>query len=345
MAPYVASIYGAHQFNRIQFGMEADLTPGTAVNATKIHRGPFIDIEDTGVFQFVDEQTGLLADTGERYKSQSAATLTLPSHPFTFEHGPIHFNAGITEGVTTSTEAPYTRTYPFVVTAADVANKDINTYTWETHNVLSLDSREMAYSHVQEFSLTGEIGQPWMIESTWQGRQVVVTAFTAGLSLADLEQSMFQNSTLYLDLEDEVGGAGTTSITGVMTACNINVQTGVQRVFTPNGTLYFTTVKFVKPVITGSFTFELEGTGAGKVVTERAAYTAGTPRLVRVKTTAAAGATYYWQFDAAIVYTSFGSYENSDGDTTVTAEWEARYNPTAGLFAEFEVANTVVTYT
>jgi hypothetical protein len=343
MAPYVASIYGAHQFNRIQFGMEGDATPGTAVPATHIHRGPFIDIEDTSVFQFVDEQTGLLADTGERYKSQAAATLTLPSHPFTFEHGPIHFNAGITEGVTTDTAAPYTRTYPFVVTAALVATKDINTYTWETHNVLSGDSREMAYSHVQEFSLTGEIGQPWMVEGTWQGRQVVVAAFTDALTLTDLEQSMFQNSVLYLD---NVGDSvGTTSISGVMSACTINVQTGVQRVFTPNGTLSFTSVKFVKPVITGSFTFELEGTVAvpGKVIAERAAFTAGTPRLVRVKTTGTAS--QYWQFDAAIVYTSFGTYENADGDTTVTAEWEARYEPTTALFAKFDVANTVAAYT
>jgi hypothetical protein len=63
---------------------------------------------------------------------------------------------------------------------------------------------------------------------------------------------------------------------------------------------------------------------------------------VRVKTTGTAS--QYWQFDAAIVYTSFGTYENADGDTTVTAEWEARYNSTAALFAEFEVANTVATY-
>jgi len=342
MAPYVASIYGAHQFNRIQFGMEADATPGTAVDATHIHRGPFVDIEDTSVFQFVDEQTGLLADTGERYKSQAGATLTLPSHPFTFAHGPIHFNAGITEGVTTDTAAPYTRSYPFVVTAADVATKDINTYTWETHNVLSGDSREMGYSHVEEFSLTGEIGQPWMIESTWQGRQVVVAAFTPALTLTDLEQSMFQNSVLYLDAAAD--GVGTSLITGVMSACTINVQTGVQRVFTPNGQLYFTGVKFVKPVVTGSFTFELEGTVAasGFVVAERAAFTAGTPRIVRVKTTGTAS--QYWQFDAAIVYTSFGTYENADGDTPVTAEWEARYESVTGLFAEFEVANKEVAY-
>jgi hypothetical protein len=200
----------------------------------------------------------------------------------------------------------------------------------------------MAYGHVQEFSLTGEIGQPWMIESTWQGRQVVVGAFTDALELVDLEQSMFQNSVLYLD--EVAAGVATTLITGVMSACTINVQTGVQRVFTPSGNLYFTTVKFVKPVITGSFTFELEGTVAaeGVVVAERAAFTAGTPRLVRVKTTGTAS--QYWQFDAAIVYTSFGTYENADGDTTVTAEWEARYNPTEALFAEFVVANKETAY-
>lgn len=341
MAPYVASVYGAYQFNRIQFGREADGTAGTSVPATAIHRGPFIDIEDTSVFQFVDEQTGILADTGERYKSRAGATLALPAHPFTFAHGPIHFEAGICEGAGGDTTTPYLRTYDFAYTAATVATKDIATYTWETHNALSLDSREMAYSHVAEFTLTGEIGQPWMIESVWEGRQVVLDTMTADLTLVDLEQSMFQNSVLYVD--EPAGTLGTTSITGVMSACTIKVQTGVQRVFTPSGQLYFTGVKFVKPVITGSFTYELEGTGAGHVVTERAAYTAGTSRLVRVYTTGTSS--QFWRFDAAIVYTGFGTYENSDGDTTVTAEWEARYNSTAAKFAGFAVQNLVETYT
>lgn len=341
MPDYTATVYGAHQFNRIQFGREVDGTPGTSVPATHIWRGPFIDIEDTSTSQFFEEQTGLLADTGTRYTSAKGATLVLPSAPFTFEHGPIVFEAGICEGAGGDTTTPYLRTYDFAYTAANVASKDIATYTWETHNTLSLDSREMAYGHVQSFTLTGEVNQPWMVESTWQGRQVVLDTATADLTLEDLEPSYFQNSVLYID--EPAGTIGSTAIYGVMTACTINVETGVQRVWTPNGQLYFNGIKFVKPVITGSFTYELDGTGAGHVVTERAKYTAGTQRLARVKTTGTSNR--YWQLDAAIYYTAFATYENQDGDTVVTAEWEARYNSTAAKFAGFAVQNLVSSYT
>lgn len=341
MADYVASVYGAYQFNRIQFGREGDATPGTSVPATHVWRGPFIDIEDTSESAFVDEQTGIMADTGQRYTSSKGATLALPSAPFSFEHGPIVFEAGICEGAGGDTTTPYLRTYDFAYTAANVATKDIATYTWETHNALSLDSREMAYGHVETFALTGEVNQPWMVESTWQGRQVVLEALTGSVALEDLELSMFQNSVLYMDAI--AGEIGATAITGVMMGATINVETGVQRLFTPNGQLYFNGVKFVKPVITGTLIYELEGTGAGHVVTERAFYTAGTQRLMRIKTTGTSNR--YWQFDAAIYYTSFGTYENQDGDTVVTASWEARYNSTAAKFAGFAVQNLVETYT
>jgi hypothetical protein len=336
-------VYGAYQFNRLQYGREVDATPGTAVAATKVHRGPFMDIEDTSVREQVDEQTGVLADTGQFYTSRYGATLNLPAHPFTFEHGPIHFEAGITEGEGGDAETPYLRLYPFDVLPADVATKDIGTYTWESHNALSLDSREMAYSYVESFNLVGEIGKPWMIDAVWQGRQVVLDTFTPALSPATVEESMFANTILYIDTA--AGTVGTTAIYGVMRGATINVITGIQPLYTPAGQLYFNGVKFVKPEITGTLTFELEGTGAGQVVTERAAYTARTQRQIKLLVNGANPTNNYWYFQAAVDYTNFGTYENTDGDTVVTIDWRARYLPAKTLFAAFGVNNTVAAYT
>ena len=343
MPPYVGATYAPFALNRIQFGREADAYPGTDVAATHVHRGPFVDIEDTSITAFVDEQTGVLADTGERYVSAYSATLNLPAFPFSFGDGPIHFEAGVIEGTTASTTAPYVRTYAWPVTAAAVATWDVATYTWETHNVSALDSREMNYSFVQSFTLEGARNEPWLITPVWIGDQVTAEAFTTSLSVASLEYSMFQNSVFYLDASGG-SGPGTTQVTGVLVGATINVSdTGIRRVWTPNGALTFAGLKIVKPTITGTLIYELEGTGSGFVVTERAAYTAGTSRSIRIKTTGSAS--QYWQFDAAIKYTSFGTYENDDGDTVVSCEWEARYDPTDAIFAQFEVANLAASYT
>lgn len=339
MADYQATVYGAYQLNKVQFGRES--VSGTGVPATHVHRGPFIDIEDTGVSQFTEEQAGILAQTGQQYRSRAGATLSLPSHPFSFEHGPVVFEAGICKGDLQTTASPYLRGYPFVYEAADVADKEIATYTWETFNALSGDARELNYGFVESFELTGEVGQPWMLAAVWQGRDVIVAAPTDPVALEDVELAMFQNTEFYIDEPD--GAVGDTKIMGVMMGASVSVETGIRALYTPMGQLYFSNIKFVLPVITGSFTYELEGDGSGIVVAERAAWTAKTPRLVRLKVVGTNGR--LWQFDAAINYTSFGTYTDSDGDTVVTVDWEARYNPTAALFAEFAAQNLVATYT
>jgi hypothetical protein len=211
--------------------------------------------------------------------------------------------------------------------------------TWETGNTLSGDGHNMLASFVPEFSLTGEIGQPWMLEATWEGWAKTAAALTGSLTLATVEEAMFQNTKFYID---EPGGTiGTTEITGVMSAATINVVTGAQAVWTPNGTLHYSYVKFVKPTITGSITMELEGTVAasGTVVAERAKYAAGTVRQIRLKTTGTGSK--YLTFDACVNWTSVGNYENQDGDTVVTFEFEAKYSPLDAFLASFEVGNLV----
>ncbi len=329
--------YGAYDFNIVQFGREA--TAGTAVAATEIHRGPAIDIEDMSAYQRTEEQTGIMALTGNYYLANKQALLNLPSYPFTFEHGPHIFEGGILTATPTGT-GPTVRTYPFDVTTTDVATKAIKTYTWESANALVGDGNEMEYSFVESFTLTGAINEAWMAEPVWRGRQKTVAAMTGALTLDTVEESKFANATLYVDATG--GTVGTTAITGVMVGATINVErTGVVPVWAPSGNLYFSNHKFIRPIITGSFTFELEN-DEGLVVAERAFWVAGTKRLIRIKTTGTT--TKYWQFDASINWTSFGTYTDMDGDTVVTAEWEAIYSATDTLLAEFEVGNAIANY-
>lgn len=330
--------YGAYDFNIVQFGRES--VAGTAVPTTEIHRGPAIDIEDASAYARTDEQTGIMALTGNRYKANLQALLNLPAYPFTFDHGPHVFEAGILAATPVGTTSPYVRTYDFDVVAADVATKVIKTYTWETGNKLVTgDSNEMEYAFVESFTLTGAINEPWMIEPVWRGRQKSTCTLTADLTLDTVTEAMFSNAALYID---NVGGTvGTTAVAGVLVGASIDVVTGVVPVWAPSGALYFSTHKFVRPTITGSLTMELEST-AGTVYAERAYYAAGTVRQIRIKTTGASSR--YWQFDAAINWTNFGTYENQDGDTVVTAEWEAVYSSADALLAEFKVSNTVASY-
>jgi hypothetical protein len=221
-----------------------------------------------------------------------------------------------------------------------VASKAINTYTWETGNALVGDANEMEYAFVESFTLTGAINEAWLCEPVWRGRQKSTTTLTAALTLDTVEEAKFANATLYIDATG--GTVGTTAVSGVMVGATINVErTGVVPVWAPSGALYFSQHKFIRPIITGSFTFELES-DTGLVAAERAFWVAGTGRLIRVKTTGTSSK--YWQFDAHINWTSFGTYTDMDGDTVVTAEWEAIYSATDTLLAEFEVGNAIADY-
>lgn len=326
---YVA--YGSFSLNKIQLGRES--SAGTAVAATAVWRGEATDIEDgrTIVSPGAEESIGLLVPSNRRYVSGLSAKVTLPETELTFEQVLHPLEAGIKTATPTGA-SPYTYTYAHPVTAAV---NTIKTYTIETGNALAGDVQEMEYSFVEEMTFSGAYGEAWKMASSWMGRQATAASFTSALTAPTVEEVLFSKTKLYIDATG--GTIGSTQITGVLTAAQITIKTGIQQVPVGDGTLYSTVHKFVRPEITGSITIELENTNS-TVATERAFYKTQTARLLRLDV---AGSTSdrNFQFNAAVQWDGIDTYKNDKGDTVVTFNWSAVYSSTDSLYSSVIVKN------
>lgn len=324
--------YGAYSFNKLQLGVES--TSGTAVPATNIWRGAFGDIEDARTREQVEEQVGLLVPAERIYESQLDAMISIPATPATYEQLPYVFEAGIETVSPSGTASPYTYAYAF---PTSTTLNTIATYTFEAGNaIVTGDIREAEYCFVESFTLSGSMGEPWMVSSNWHGRQVAESSFTSALTLQAVEEIMFNNTEIYID--DSGGTVGTTQLTGVLMDANIDVTTGVVPVYTADGNLFFTSHKFIPPEITFTFTMELESDN-GHVKAERDEYEADNLRLIQFKVPGTSSRDL--EIRMAAKYDNVNPYGNTDENTTVQFEGHAVYSSTDTLFYETDVLNTL----
>lgn len=324
--------YGTFPFNKIQLGRES--TAGTAVAATSIWRGPATDIADESSHEFAEEDVGILVPTDREYVPKKAARLALPETELTFEQILHVLEAGIKVATPTGT-GPYVYTYTFPTSTTP---NTIKTYTLETGNAVAGDVNEMEYGFVEEFELSGAMGEAWKIASTWVGRQKTTTTFTGALSLVTVEEALFGKTTLYIDAS--AGTVGSTAKAGVLTAAGVQVKTGVIPVWTADGQLYFYKHKFARPEVTFNFSLELENDNS-ILVAQRAAWVAKTLQLFQLKI--AGASTSEIKVNLAGKYTSFGEYQNEDGNTVVEASGKAVYSSADSLFTSIIVTNSVAT--
>ncbi|MBI1296665.1 hypothetical protein GC175_17050 [bacterium] len=322
--------YGAFSANVIQLGPE--VTPGTAVAATTVWRGPATDIEDGSPKEFIDESAGLLVPTDRVITPYEIAMLSVPETAATFEQIMHVLEAGIQQA-TPSGVGPYVRDYAYGVSTPNA----VRTYTLETGNKLAGDAHEMAYGIVSSFTLSGGAQEAWRLASNWTGRRKVSTTLTGALSVPSVEEMLFQRSKVYIDASG--GTIGTTQVTGQLVAASVSVTTGIQAIFTGDGNLYFAAIKYTKPKVEFSLTMELKS--SGQVATERTAHANRTTRLIRLGIPGATPANRNLNLDLAAKYTSVGSYQNSNENTTVQLNGEARYSSTDALFFAAKLTNQV----
>lgn len=324
--------YGPFSNNKIQLGRES--TPGTAVAATTIWRGPFAMLEDGRDRKTVEEQIGAFMQAERTYDGKLLAKWGMPSAPLTFEQV-LHILEGGVKTATPSGVGPYTYTYNYPYTGTSV--NTVKTYTIEGGSAtITGDVQKMEYSFVEEFEFSGKYGEAWMMQSNWLGRQLTQTSFTAALSVPTVEEVLFNKTQLYLDASG--GTIGTTLKAGVLVEANVKVKTGLIVVPVANGQLYFQAYKWTQPEITFSLTVELEDT-VGLVASERAIYAAGGTRLIRLKSLG--GGSKSFQIDMAAKYDAIGNYDNNDGNTTVTLEGHAVASAADSLSFTTTVINTL----
>lgn len=325
--------YGGWYHNKVQFGRET--TAGTAVAATEIWRGPFGGLQDDRRIEQVDENVGVLVTAERSYTAQYMGRLAMPSAELTFEQYPHILEAGIMTATPTGT-GPYVRTY--TMPSGNTVNT-IKTYTIEQINaIVAADYREMPYSFVEEFTVSGDAGGALMVSANWMGRQLNTGTATDLSTLLTVEEALLAKTKLYID--DSGGTIGTTQLTGVLMGLNLRTRTGIIPVPVGDGSLYFAAHKFTRPEITFSITMELEDTS--HVADERAEFESQSVRLIRLETDGS-DASRKIVHDFAGKYDSIGDYQNSDGNTTVTFEGHVVYSSADNLSLEIEVTNNRAT--
>jgi len=306
---------GIRALRKVQIGRES--TPGSAIAATEIWRGPAQMPEDQRARVYVEEDLGLRDPYNRFYDAALSGQLNMPSQPATFEQLVHIFEAGIDTiaGAKDGDGSGYAYSYELNKTA-----NDPQTYTIEGGD--NSDAVEMEYAFVTRFVLSGRIDEAVMLESaTWEGRQVVDTTFTAPLTPIDVEEILFNEIQLYID--DTSGTIGTTPKADSLLGFRLTVDTGWQAVRGADGTLYFSSLKNVG----GTAELELTIEHDTLATAERILMRTGVIRLVRLEADGAAlataGTTYTYKtlridFEGTWKAESFRTLSDENGDNIVT---------------------------
>lgn len=326
---------GIRKLRKLQIGLEASTDPGTEVNATTYLRLNGT-IEDNRETVHPDEDVGYLWGANRSYSSKEQAVLTVAGEA-TFEQLPYILNAGV-KGVspTTDTGSGYIYTYDFPQTDSD----SVYTYTIEGGD--NQGAELMTYSFVPEFTLSGSIGQAWMVSATWNGRTVEPTTYTNGLSLPPVEEILFTKTKLYIDSDTDP--IGTTQI--VSTLINAELSVSLWRpVWTADGNLYYSFVKVSQPKATLNMTFEHNS----NAIAEKALWRTNTNRLVRLRaegralTSAGLYTNKTMIIDLAGSYSKWDKIDEIDGNDVISCTFVVGYNANFGGAGRIVIVNDLST--
>ncbi len=321
---------GVKMLRKVQLGRES--TAGTAVAATTIWRGEGVG-EDMLEVVYPAENVGYLGGVNRSFIPKLGAQIQL-SQAATFEQILHVLEAGVKTATATRdgvSGSGYVYTYTFPTTAQNT----IKTYTIEAGD--NQQAEEMEYSFVESFGISGKAGEGLSIESTWMGRQWTTTTYTGALSLPTVEDILFSKGKLYIDA---IGGTiGSTQVSNSMLSAALNVVTGIKPVFTAEGMKYFSFSKGTQPEVSLQVVFEHDSSS----VAEKAAWRAGTPRLLRLEfvgsalTTPSTYTTKILRIDLAGTWEKFAALADEDGNDTIAGTFKALYDTTASKFAEITV--------
>jgi hypothetical protein len=323
-------------FRRVQLGWES--TPGTAVPATTIWRGPALKLSDNQKKVIVPEDVGISAPGLRQITPQLTAGYKFPATDATFEQIGYPFEAGLLKVTSPSADGSgsgkiYTYNAATAVTAAPVTR----TATIEAGENIRSENAE--YAFCQEITLEGAANDSWKLAHSWGARQASAMAggLTAALSVPSVESMLFNSSKFFID--EPAGTIGATQLLNTVIGCKLKIDTGLKAQHTASGNLYFSTLEFVGAKITGELTMLMNASS----LAEKLKWLSNTVRLLQIKieglTFALAGTTYSKKTfiaNLAIVWT--GGWDESGDDSgvgTVKATFAAGYDYTSSKFAQF----------
>jgi hypothetical protein len=333
--------YGIKSLRQIQMSRETAIrTPTTDYT---VWRGTGT-IQDMRVVVFPDEDVGVFGGTDRQYVPQKMGELVMEDTPATYEQLGHIFDAAFYEATPAADGGGtgYVRTYTMPQASTDIKQStDLQTYGFKGGD--NVDVEYAKGSFVRSFSLSGNSGEAVNVTATWETSEVA--SDTDGFETATtpaVEEILFSKAKLYIDNDTDT--IGTSQITGSFISADLSVTTGWKSIFSADGSLEYTDLKQVMPEIMLNVTFE--HTAAG-VVAEKAAWRAGTARLIRIIAEGSdlgTTATYDYKtliLDLAGKWESFEAMGDEDGDDIVTGTFRCRYNATSAKFFEAVLVNEV----
>lgn len=333
---------GIKRLRRIQLGKE--VTHGTAVAATTRWRGGATMLDDQRKIEEIEEWIGVIDGADRTALVQLLGMLTLDEVPATAEQFQYLVAMGL-GGPTTGaadgagTDKIYTTNTPTTAKPTAVP------YTIQGGDDFEVE--QMEYTVCTKISLKGALGQTARMGGTLLGRQVarLGTGFSAGATIPSVGAGEFptQKGKLYLDA---IGGVyGTTQISNLMIAFQVDIEITWQPVFTIDGNLFFSYPSYTGHKISGQISY-LHDTGADGNTGEMADFRNQTPQLMRIELTgdavASAGTTYSARkiiVDAPIKYLNPGPLGEDNGNDLRVMKFRSRYNTTAGNQGKIIVVN------
>ena len=321
-----------------QIQMSRESTQGTATTDFSVWRGTGT-LEDSRESVFPEEDIGIFGGTDRQYFPKLSATLEMDEIELTYEQLPHILDAAIRNATpTTDTGSDYIRTYTWPIVSSDIAeSSDLQTYSFKCGD--NNEVEKFGFGFIREFTLSGTAEESWKVKATWEGREVqsdsdgFVTA-----TLQTVEDALFSKSKLYIDATSDT--IGTTQVSNTLISADVDVTTGWQAVYTASGRLDLSFLKQVQPEIKLKITFEHNATATA----EKAAWRAGTSRLLQIKIEGSAlgtvGALYGVKtiiINLAGKWDTFEKIDEVDGNDVVTGNFIARYNSTSDQFASIIV--------
>lgn len=329
-----------------QIQMSRESTQGTASTDFTVWRGTGT-IEDARESVFPAEDIGIFGGTTRQYFPKLSSVLELDDIELTYEQFPHILDAGIRNAdptTTTDSGSDYIRTYTFPIVSSDASeSSDLQTYSFKGGD--NNEVEKFSFGFIREFELSGNAGEAWMINATWEGRETTTdTDGFVSVTVPSVEDALFSKSKLYIDSSSDP--IGTTLVSNALISASLQVVTGWQAVHTASGRLDFSFIKQVQPEIKLDITFEHNNTAS----LEKYNWRNGVTRLIKIliegNALTSAGALYSVKTIAINLAGKWDSFEKigeQDGNDIVTGHFIAKYDSTSALFASFVVVNEVAT--
>jgi hypothetical protein len=203
---------------------------------------------------------------------------------------------------------------------------------------------EMAYCFCKEIKFSGKAGEALKVEHTWEGRAWAPTTATTNPALptpANSEVILFSKGLVYID---EPGGTiGGTPKSNTMLGMDLSIKSGWIAKHAGNGSTNFAFIQCTEPEIKLKLTFEHDASS----VAEKAAHLAQTVRQIRLLWTGAAlttAGTFTYKTMRADLWgkwTKFDKLDETDGNDTVSGEFDVRYDDILAKYAELVFVHQV----